>query len=101
MQTTPTGAVVLTYDDPGDLSRRLVCRRQALGLTGDDVARRAGMDPGYLDYLEGRADASPSQATLGRLAAVLDTSVAALRGGGLSAAAVRPDVAGRADRRGG
>lgn len=45
------------------------------------VARRAGIDPGYLDYLERRADTAPSTATLGRLAAVLDTTVVALRGG--------------------
>lgn len=82
MQTTLTRAIASTCHDPGDLSRRLVHRRQALSLNLDDVGRRARIDPGYLVYLERRADTAPNPATLARLADVLDTSVAALRGGG-------------------
>lgn len=36
----------------GDFARRVAQRRSELGLTQGDLARRAGMDGGYLDYLE-------------------------------------------------
>jgi nitroimidazol reductase NimA-like FMN-containing flavoprotein (pyridoxamine 5'-phosphate oxidase superfamily) len=75
----------------GDLSRRVVRRRQELGLTGEEVARRAGMDPGYLDYLEHNPAALRTGQLL-RLAAALETTIAHLRGGDID----RPSGPGRA-----
>ena len=68
-------------DDPGDLSRRLTAARTALGVDLGELSRRAGIAPGYITYLEHRADATPTAATLARLATALGTSVGALRGG--------------------
>ena len=56
--------------------------RKRQGLTRAETARRAGMAPEYLEYLEERP-ADPSLATLIRLAGALGTTVAALRGGGI------------------
>jgi transcriptional regulator with XRE-family HTH domain len=67
--------------DPGDLSRRLARRRGELRLSTAQVAARAGVSQRYLEYLErypARADAT----VLRRLAAALQTSPAALLGGG-------------------
>ncbi|MEU9794483.1 DUF1918 domain-containing protein [Streptomyces sparsogenes] len=67
---------------PGDIGRRVVSERKRQGLTREETARRAGVAPSYLAYLEERP-ADPTLATLIRLAAALGTSVAALRGGGV------------------
>jgi len=78
--------------DPGDLSRRLARRREELRLSTAQVAARAGLSQRYLEYLErypARADAT----VLRRLAAALQTSPAALLGGG----AITP-AGGRATR---
>jgi len=69
--------------NPGDLGRRVKSRREALHLTPEELAERAGMHPSYLSYLESQADARPTPAACARLAASLGTSVAWLRGGGL------------------
>jgi len=71
------------HRNPGDLGRRIVERRRALGLSAEEVARRAGMDPNYLEHVERRADARPNPAACARLAAALETSVNWLRGGGV------------------
>lgn len=68
--------------DPGSLGRRVLSRRRALGLDRDELARRAGIHPGYLEYVESHADAQPSAATRARLAAALETSVAWLQRAG-------------------
>ncbi|MEU5769621.1 helix-turn-helix domain-containing protein [Streptomyces asoensis] len=65
----------------GDLGRRLAARRAQLGLTREETAVRAGMDPGYLQHLEEHAAAAPGQGTLLRLAGALETTLAALTGG--------------------
>ncbi|GIH95764.1 helix-turn-helix domain-containing protein [Planobispora siamensis] len=65
---------------PGDLGRRIAWRRRSLGLSREQLAGRAGIDPGYLGYLE-EQPASPSAETVHRLAAGLDTSAAELLGG--------------------
>ncbi|QMV24376.1 helix-turn-helix domain-containing protein [Streptomyces sp. SCUT-3] len=67
--------------NPGDVGRRAAARRRQLGLTREEVARRAGMAPGYLQYLE-EQPADPGTSGLTRLAGALGTTVAALHGGG-------------------
>lgn len=68
--------------NPGDIGRRVADERRRRGLSREEAARRAAMAPDYLAYLEERP-ADPTLSTLIRLAAALDTTVAALRGGGL------------------
>jgi hypothetical protein len=65
----------------GDLGRRLAARRAQLGLTRTETAARAGMAPGYLQYLEERPGAAPGSGVLLRLADVLETTVQHLTGG--------------------
>ncbi len=65
---------------PGDLGRRVTRRREALGLTRDQLAQRAGIDPGYLDYLEQSAGPA-SSSTVYQLATALETSSDELLGG--------------------
>jgi nitroimidazol reductase NimA-like FMN-containing flavoprotein (pyridoxamine 5'-phosphate oxidase superfamily)/transcriptional regulator with XRE-family HTH domain len=67
--------------DPGDLSRRLARRRAELRLSTAQVAARAGCSLRYLEYLE-RDPARIDATVLRRLAAALQTSPAALLGGG-------------------
>lgn len=67
--------------DPGDLSRRLAARRAELRLSLSQVARRARVNPRYLEYLES-FPAQPHADTLRRVAAALRTTPAALLGGG-------------------
>jgi transcriptional regulator with XRE-family HTH domain len=67
-----------------DMGRRLAEQRSRAGLSITDVAERAGMSPGYLAYLESSSYPNPSQATLTRLAAALDTAPEALAGVGLN-----------------
>ncbi|WP_042380429.1 helix-turn-helix domain-containing protein [Streptacidiphilus melanogenes] len=57
----------------GDLGRRVSHRRQELGLSVAEVARRAGMTPGFVDWIETRpAEIGPGE--LARIAAALDTT---------------------------
>jgi transcriptional regulator with XRE-family HTH domain len=63
----------------GDLALRVRRRRGALGLSQEEVATRARMDPGYLDHVE-HAPAAPTAGALIRLADALDTTVADLLG---------------------
>ncbi|WP_328432379.1 helix-turn-helix domain-containing protein [Streptomyces sp. NBC_00453] len=65
----------------GDLGRRIAARRTELGLTRRETATRAGMAPGYLQYLEERPGAAPGRGVLLRLTAVLGTTVRDLTGG--------------------
>ena len=67
--------------DPGDLSRRIAQRRAELNLSQAQLAARAGLSLRYLEYLE-RYPARPSPAALRQLAAALQTTSAALLGGG-------------------
>lgn len=66
----------------GDLGRRVRERRLELGLPVSEVAGRAGMDPGYLEYLEEHVAQLPSGVLL-RLAAALETTADVLSGGGM------------------
>lgn len=80
---------------PGDIGRRVARRRQLLGLSRKDVADRAGMAPGYVEYVESSAEAVDT-VTLTRLAAALGTSAQELLGGradvppGRASSAARP-----------
>ena len=67
--------------DPGDLSKRIAQRRAELRLSQAQVAVRAGMSLRYLQYLE-RYPARPNGTALRQLAAALQTTPAALLGGG-------------------
>ncbi|MDT0443922.1 helix-turn-helix domain-containing protein [Streptomyces johnsoniae] len=68
-----------TRNHRSDIGRRVALRREQLGLSREDVADRAGVAPQYLRYLEERP-ASPSQASLTRVARALDTTVSELSG---------------------
>ncbi|MEU8585847.1 pyridoxamine 5'-phosphate oxidase family protein [Streptomyces sp. NPDC048664] len=65
----------------GDLGRRIARRRQELGLSREQTADRAGMASSYVQYLEEQAPATPSAASLLRLAGALETTVRELAGG--------------------
>ena len=77
---------------PGDLGRRVAHRRRELGLSREEVARRAGVAAGYLDYLEHSPAVAIPRGSLIRLADALETTVKALRGGRVD----RPPGPGRA-----
>lgn len=68
--------------DPGDFGRRVAERRAELGLSREEVAHRAGMDAGYLEYLEESANTSATRYTVERLAIALQTTVPLLQGEG-------------------
>ncbi|MUL41967.1 helix-turn-helix domain-containing protein [Streptomonospora sp. PA3] len=59
--------------DGGDMGRRVAHRRSELGLTRAELAERAAMDPGYVEYLE-EHPASFSREALYRLAQALHTT---------------------------
>ncbi|MBG0830123.1 pyridoxamine 5'-phosphate oxidase family protein [Planomonospora sp. ID67723] len=65
---------------PGDLGRRVAARREALGLSREQLAGQADIDSGYLAYLEESA-ASPTSETVQSLAAALETTPEELLGG--------------------
>ena len=65
----------------GDLSRRVADRRAELGLSLDQVAKRTGIDPNYLHYLETNATAHLSTGSLILLAMALETTPDFLQGG--------------------
>jgi transcriptional regulator with XRE-family HTH domain len=76
----------------GDLARRVTHRRTELGLSAEELAKRAGMDPWYLAYFEQSSDTSLTSGSLRRLAIALDTTPFALEGGQVD----RPPGVGRA-----
>jgi transcriptional regulator with XRE-family HTH domain len=82
----------MTRARSGDLARRVAERRREVGLTREDVAGRAGMNSGYLDYLEHSPDAALTPGALLRLAAALKTTPEFLSGGHVD----RPPGPGRA-----
>lgn len=69
----------------GDVGRRIEERRDELGMSRAEVARRAGMDETYLLSLERSPAPSPSRGALWRLAAALETTIEALSGAGATA----------------
>jgi transcriptional regulator with XRE-family HTH domain len=69
-----------TIDHGGDMSRRAARRRAELGLSVEEVASKAGIDPGYLRYFEENANARLSVGSTLLLALALETTPAMLRG---------------------
>ncbi|WP_235854998.1 helix-turn-helix domain-containing protein [Nonomuraea aridisoli] len=67
--------------DTGDFGRRIRHHRDRLGLTREQVADRAEMSAGYIQYLEDHPGV-PDSGTVRRLAAVLETTARDLLGGG-------------------
>jgi nitroimidazol reductase NimA-like FMN-containing flavoprotein (pyridoxamine 5'-phosphate oxidase superfamily) len=65
----------------GDLARRVTHRRTELGLSTEELAKRAGIDAWFLAYFEQSADASLSGGSVVRLAVALQTTPFALEGG--------------------
>lgn len=65
----------------GDLGRRVTQRRTDLGLSRDELAKRAAMALAYVEWVE-EGSAQVSVAALGKLADALETSPWALLGGG-------------------
>jgi transcriptional regulator with XRE-family HTH domain len=63
----------------GDLGRRVAFRRRQLGLSYEEVGSRAGIAPGYVEYVEHR-HAKVSADALLRLAQALETRVDVLLG---------------------
>jgi transcriptional regulator with XRE-family HTH domain len=67
-----------------DVGRRIREQRERASLSRESVAAQAGMAPAYLGYLETSPAPNPSQATLTRLAAALDTTPDVLSGAGMA-----------------
>jgi transcriptional regulator with XRE-family HTH domain len=65
----------------GDVGRRIINRRHELNLSKDEVAERAGMAVGYLDYIEDAPIAELTPSALRRVALALEISVPELLGG--------------------
>jgi hypothetical protein len=65
----------------GDLSRRVARRRIELGFSLEEVAKEAGIDPAYLNYLEHHVEARLSAGSLVLLSMALKTTPEQLLGG--------------------
>ncbi|WP_046468529.1 helix-turn-helix domain-containing protein [Allosalinactinospora lopnorensis] len=79
----------------GDLGRRVAQRRVELGLSVEEVARRAGMAPGYVMYLEEYLP-NLSRWSMARLARALETSPDTLLGADVETPPGRSPTFGRA-----
>ncbi|MFF0774943.1 helix-turn-helix domain-containing protein [Nonomuraea wenchangensis] len=76
------------------LGHRIAERREALGLTGEELAERAKVEAGYVAYLEGRGGL-PLREALARLAGALETTVEELLAeppAGAGPAAAHPEL---------
>jgi transcriptional regulator with XRE-family HTH domain len=78
-----------------DLARRVTHRRTERGMSFEELAKLAGIDPGYLRYFEQSPYATLSRSTLLLLALALDTTSVELLGGEVD----RPPGHGRAGYR--
>ncbi|WP_283137088.1 pyridoxamine 5'-phosphate oxidase family protein [Rhizohabitans arisaemae] len=58
----------------GDLGRRVAARREELSLSREQLAARAGLDPGYLDHLE-ETGGAPAIDVVHKLAVALNMGV--------------------------
>lgn len=75
----------------GDLGRRVSERRHVLGLSVEELARRAGMDASYVRSVETSPSSEPTRMALWNLATALDTTMDLLSGGGTQAPPGRAD----------
>lgn len=75
----------------GDLARRVAHRRIELGLSTEELAKRAGVDAWFLAYFEQSGDSTLTGGALLRLAVALETTPFALEGGLVDRA---PGIAG-------
>lgn len=75
---------------PGDLGRRLRSWQERRGLTRRELAERARIDPGYLEYLETAPTSHPSTSALRRIAEALGTTTVELLGGNVDRVPGRP-----------
>ncbi|WP_344261177.1 helix-turn-helix domain-containing protein [Streptomyces sodiiphilus] len=66
---------------PGDVGRRLARRREQMGVSREELGRRAGVAPEYVRYVEERPSDVDAR-TLVKLARALDITVVRLLGGG-------------------
>src|SRR5271169_580618 len=66
---------------PGDMARRITRRRTDLGQSIEEVAEKAGVDPGYLRYFEESAEGRLSAGTVLLVALALECSPEDLYGG--------------------
>lgn len=87
-QESPTSSLA------GDLARRITHRRTELGMSVEDLAAWAGVDPVYLHYFETNPQATLSAGTLQLMALALKTTPLDLLGGEVD----RPPGHGRAGR---
>jgi len=78
----------------GDMARRVARRRAELGKSVEEVAAKAGIDPGYLRYFEENAGTRLSTGTVLLLALALECRPEDLTGGRVD----RPPGHGRAGR---
>jgi nitroimidazol reductase NimA-like FMN-containing flavoprotein (pyridoxamine 5'-phosphate oxidase superfamily) len=90
--TTPTHRTNTAGSNAGDLARRVSHRRTELGLSTEELARRAGIDAWFLAYFEQSSDTTLTGGALTRLALALETTPLALEGGEVD----RPPGAGHA-----
>jgi transcriptional regulator with XRE-family HTH domain len=79
--TTPTHHTDAPPALAGDLARRVVHRRNELGLTTEELARQAGVDAWFLAYFEQSSDSTLTSGALTRIAVALQTTPLALEGG--------------------
>lgn len=84
VQSLPIDVQESHMDPSGDLGRRIVERRQKLGLSSEQLAARSGVSPTYLHMIETSPSAKPSMACLLRLASGLETTIDAIGGGGMT-----------------
>ncbi|MER7045070.1 helix-turn-helix domain-containing protein [Streptomyces jumonjinensis] len=63
-----------------DIGRRITTRREALGLSRQELAERSGTATNYIDYLEDR-ESAPGIGVMLRIADALQTTVPELTGG--------------------
>jgi transcriptional regulator with XRE-family HTH domain len=75
------GSPAQALELPSDLGRRVRFWRERAGRSREELAARAGMSVGYLQYLESQPGSLPSSSAIARLAGALDTSVIELLGG--------------------
>ncbi|WP_229698528.1 helix-turn-helix domain-containing protein [Wenjunlia tyrosinilytica] len=93
-EAASAGAADAVHSNPGDIGRRIARRRDQLGMSREEAAARAGMAPGYLQYLESQPG-EVSTACLLRLAGALETTMGELLGGGVDLPPGRGDSAQR------